>query len=113
MAFSGFNVTFGVMMMNSGRTTLAPIYGPSVASNNMASAGTSSVAAAEISTPAFPYAQQCVASVYSSADAWMTIGPIPADPSADTPTGGRRFVPAATAIDFLCLPGDKVRWSPA
>lgn len=110
MAFSGFNVTFGLMILNQGRTTIAPIYGPSTASDLMDTDGTSSVSAPVISNPNINAA---VASVYSSVDAWCTVGASPADPSADNPSGGRRFIPASTPVDFLCDPGDKVRWAAA
>lgn len=104
MAFAGLNVTFGFLSTN-GNTAVAPIYGDISASHNMAVAGTSSVAAPAYvsgggSTP--------MASVRSTADAWITVGKAPTDPSVD---GVRRFIPANETVDFTCNPGDKVRWA--
>ena len=110
MALSGLNVTFGVMYLNQNRVSVAPIYGPSTSSDTMATAATSSVSAPTVANLQF---QAPMASVYASADAWITVGANPADPSVDSPSGGRRFIPATTPVDFLCNSGDKVRWAAA
>lgn len=108
MTFAGFNVTFGLIQTSSQQpVTPAPIYGPSESSQTMAAATTSSVAATGGPNPSYVP----MASFYSSADAWVTIGPNPADPSVDQPIGGRRIIPAQTLIDVFCSVGDKVRWA--
>lgn len=113
MAFAGLNVTFGFIQASapSGQqiTAIAPIYGPSTASQTMAAAATSTVSAASGKSLALVP----MASIYAAADSWVTIGQNPPDPAVDQPVGGRRFIPATTPIDIFCSPGDKVRWSAA
>jgi hypothetical protein len=108
MAFAGLNVTFGsIQMSQAQQVAIAPIYGPASASENMAAGATSAV-----SCPAGKNGFASMVSVYAAADSWVTIGQgTPADPSAASPTGGKRFIPAATLVDIFCSPGDKVRWS--
>lgn len=108
MAFAGLNVTFGYLFVNQQQLGVSPVYGPNMSSNNMTVAGTSSVSA-----PVSTSVQTPLASVYAAVDSWITVGPTPPDPSVDSPAGGRRFIPATVMVDFLCEPGDKVRWAPA
>lgn len=114
MAFAGLNVTFGwILAPVAGQVggaqslTPAPIYGPSSASQNMAAAATSAVAA--VKGPNVGYFP--MVSIYAANDSWVTIGANPPDPSVDQPSGGRRFIPATTLIDVFCNVGDKVRWA--
>ncbi len=111
MAFAGLNVTFGfIKTSNNQPLSPAPIYGPMTSSDNMGSPGTSAVSAPEPTpnTTSIP-----MASVYAAVDSWITVGIDPADPSEDSPIGGKRFIPATTVIDFFCNPGDFVRWDTA
>lgn len=55
--------------------------------------------------------ERIVASVYATADLWLTVGETPADPSV---SGGARLpVPASTVIQLYLEPSDKLRWSAA
>lgn len=124
MALSGLNVTFGWIIASPPEAagapagyspSAAPIYGPSSDSQLMAAAATSTKVATRGANPTY---LPCV-SIISSADAWVTIGAAPPDPSVDQPTGGRRFIPAYNpsggaafqSIDIFCAVGDKVRWA--
>lgn len=106
MAFAGLNVTFGYISTNGG-VAIAPVYGAITASHNMSVAGTSNVAAPPLSADP---SRTPMASIYSTADAWITTGLIPSDPTVD---GARRFVPAVTLVDFLIGANEKVRWAAA
>lgn len=118
MALVGLNVTFCSIYTSSigsqDRVAIAPIYGPTVASQNMAVAATSTVACPS------PASQGLVpmVSIVAALDSWVTIGQNPADPSLAAPSGGKRFIPGAVAgvlpsvpVDIFCAPGDKVRWA--
>lgn len=104
MAFAGLHVAFGYMKRSPANT--APIYGPLISAETMAAAGTTSAKA-----PAEPSGLigDPMASVRSSADAWISVGANPVDPTVIT--NPRRFVPANTTVDFFCSPFDRVRWA--
>lgn len=109
MAFAGLNVTFAIAAANSNQgISIVPIYGVSLASQNMAAAATSIACPSVIKTIG-----AAMAVIYAAADSWVTIGPNPPDPSIDQPAGGRQFIPATTLIPIFCEVGDKVRWSAA
>lgn len=112
MAFQGINFTFGFILAPGSSAngpgqpiSPAPIYGPSSASQNF----TGGVGTTTNGAPTPAKGQFAMVSVYAAADSWVTIGPTPADPNGDMPSGGRRFIPATTAIDIFCNAGDKAR----
>lgn len=111
MPFAGFNVTFGYFQTSNSQG-VAPLYGPMTGSQNMTvGAGETSQAVAPTPSSISPGLAYPMASVYAAADSWICVGAVPGDPTASSPVNGRRFIPALTLIDFLCNPGDKVRWS--
>lgn len=112
MSFSGINVTFGfIQTSREAVLTPSPIYGPSTDSEAFTAAGTTEAAASN-PAPNSTFLPAVFLTVQLS-DWWVTVGPEPADPSADQPDGGRHLV-LATAIskEIYCSPGDKVRVSP-
>ena len=105
MALSGLHVSFHSSSTARRPEKAAPlqIYGEVLAAETLASAGTSTVAA--------PTSEVSFARVLSSADAWVTFGATPADPSVSS--SSRVYVQALTPIDVFVRPGDLFRWSAA
>lgn len=78
-------------------------------------AQTMTVGAGEISSikaPGFgPDQLPPVVSLQAAQDCWVSIGPAPDDPSSAA--SRRRLVRAGYDVDWICSPGDFVRWAAA
>jgi len=106
MAFSGFHVVFGYVG-GSGREDQVDLFAQAVSSETLTSAGTTTIRAPG---PKNGYGDP-VAVIRSSVDAWISIGPSPADPALTTTT--RELVPAGVRVDRFVDPGDYIRWAAA
>lgn len=102
--FVGLHVAFCYVGGINYPTSVLSIYGPVQSAETMDEPGISTASA-----PAYSGRYlECMMTVTTQVDAWITTGPTPADPSL--PNSPRRIVFANTPVDFFCAPGDKVAW---
>jgi hypothetical protein len=101
MALSGVHISCGYSGPNGGAHGQVSLLGRAMWSQTMASAGTTTRVAPDISDSE----RESIFSLYASADIYYALGVTP-----DAATGTRRFLPAATAVDVFAQPGDKVAW---
>lgn len=99
MAFSGLHVSCHKVAGLPERSRQLPVYGKPYWSAAPASTVVSSEAA-----PA-PQDASVVFRVYSSADAYISVGGSP-----DASASPRTFVPAYEPVDILVDPGDRFAW---
>lgn len=97
-AFSGLHVACHAGALVSAIHVQRPIVGKTIWSESLASASTTTRAAPQ-------QGGQLVMRVYSTANAWVSIGPSP-----DATNGPRDYITALTPYDFEVYPGDKLAW---
>lgn len=101
MALAGAHFEFGYqkkVMANS-----SPVLGPLTSSETLATAGTTTASAPPTDLQGDP-----VVNIIVEADAWVSFGNPPPDPSVAT--SAHRFIFGVTPTPCLIPPGAQVRW---
>lgn len=115
MALVGLSITFHELIMNADRQVPAPVYGPSIGSDNPQTPGVASIACPTPTGGVNPLTQLVCVSCRAAVDSWVTVGASPGDPTQASPVGGRTYVPGINTspmpTDIFCSPGDKVKYA--